>query len=117
MFDEKADHTTLLNNLKQLGFYLDCLGRANWSLPTEVVDLELAEQIVSIARLMAQPSTHSAREIELWRHCLGPVWKKGMASAKQALIDWQRAVYSEGLSETQADEMAKFVFGTQSVRD
>jgi AbiV family abortive infection protein len=34
----RGDHLELLDNLKQIGFYRDCLGKAHWSVPSEVID-------------------------------------------------------------------------------
>lgn len=111
MFFDDSDHTAVLDNLKQLGFYTDCLGKAHWARPTEVIDEKLARSIVGIAKIMARPTTHSAREVELWIQHIGPVWKQEMTLMKQALVDWQAAMHREGLSKTPADDMKSFVFG------
>ena len=42
LFDETSDHPFVLDNLKQLGFYTDCLGKATWALPWKVIDEDLA---------------------------------------------------------------------------
>jgi AbiV family abortive infection protein len=114
MFAENADHTAMLDNLKQLGFYTDCLGEAHWARPTEVIDAELAQQLVSVAKLLSRPSEHSAQEVALWVKHIGPVWKQDMVWMKQALINWQDAMYREGLSKTHVGEMSEFVHGVPS---
>lgn len=114
MFAEDSDHTAILDNVKQLGFYTDCLGKAHWSRPTDVIDKEFAEQLVFAAKVMSRPSKHSAREVELWIEHMGPVWKQDMAWMKQALLNWQDAMYREGLSEICVEEMSEFVRGTSS---
>lgn len=111
MFFDDSDHTAMLDNLKQLGFYTDCLGKAHWARPKEVINEALARKIVSATKIMARPTTHSTREVELWIQHIGPVWKQEMALMKQAVIDWQSAMHKEGLSNTTADDMKNFVFG------
>ena len=81
--DEMSDHPYVLDQLKQLGFYTDCLGKAHWSKPAEVIDEELARMLVEIGRIFSQGSNHSEKEIELWIQHVGPVWKKDMAWMKQ----------------------------------
>lgn len=111
MFDEKSDHAALLDNLKQLGFYTDCLGKAHWTRPSDAIDEQLAVQLVAIAKILSRPSRFSAREVELWVEHIGPVWKQDMAWMKQALINWQDAMSREGLSTTTAQAMGEFVHG------
>ena len=33
-----SDHPYVLDQLKQIAFYTDCLGDAHWSIPDEVID-------------------------------------------------------------------------------
>lgn len=54
LFDSGSDHTTVLDNLKQVAFYTDCLGRAHWSQPSEVVDQNTAEQILKVAGIFCK---------------------------------------------------------------
>jgi AbiV family abortive infection protein len=116
MFVDNADHTSVLDNLKQLGFYTDCLGKAHWSCPVDVIDAELVQQLVSVAKILSHPSEHSAREVALWIEHIGPVWKQDMAWMKQALLNWQDAMYREGLSKTRAAEMSEFIHGAPTER-
>ena len=116
MFDEKAEHPALLDNLKQLGFYTDCLGRAHWSQPSEVIDAELAQKVVSAAKVLSRPSKYTTREVELWVEHIGPVWKKDLSWMKKALLAWQDAMYREGLSETRSADMREFLNGATNRR-
>lgn len=111
MFDESADHTAILDNLKQLGFYTDCLGKARWTRPAEVIEEALAKQLVVTAKILSHPPKHSAREVALWVEHMGPVWKQDIAWMKQALLNWQDAMYREGLTDIRPDEMSEFVLG------
>ncbi len=38
LFEESSDHPYVLDQLKQIAFYTDCLGGAHWSMPQEVID-------------------------------------------------------------------------------
>jgi AbiV family abortive infection protein len=51
LFEDGAEHPELLDQVKQLGFYTDCLGEAHWSVPDEVIDEKLARSIVGTAKL------------------------------------------------------------------
>lgn len=97
LFGEKAEHPLLLDNLKQIGFYTDCLGKANWSIPEQVVDRENTENILKIAKLMCKDSSYSTKEIELWVKHIKPVWKGSMDSMKMALNNWFDEMVKENL--------------------
>jgi AbiV family abortive infection protein len=107
--DEKSDHPQVLDQIKQLGFYTDCLGKAHWSKPVEVVDEKLARALVAVCRIKAKESRHSEKEVELWIKHVGPVWKKDMAWMKQALVNWYAAMQAEGLAAAGPNVMEEFV--------
>ncbi|HXS73708.1 MAG TPA: AbiV family abortive infection protein, partial [Rhodanobacteraceae bacterium] len=71
LFDESSNHPYVLDQLKQLGFYTDCLGKALWSKPSDVIDEHLASSLVHVSKLLSQGSKHSQREIELWMEHVG----------------------------------------------
>jgi AbiV family abortive infection protein len=54
IFDRDSDHPLLLNNIKQLGFYTDCLGDAHWTEPAEIVDEQIAKMLVEVAQILCQ---------------------------------------------------------------
>ncbi len=109
LFDDSSDHPFLVDQIKQLGFYTDCLGAAHWSVPSQVVDENLATTLVSIAELFAHDREYTEKEVSLWIEHIGPVWKKDLSWMKQALVNWSRAMQKAGLSEAGGDEMADFV--------
>ena len=109
LYDEMSDHPHLLDQLKQLGFYTDCLGKAHWSKPAEVIDEKLARMLVETARILALGSKHSEKEIQLWIEHVGPVWKKDMAWMKQAVVNWYAAMQAEGLAKEGPNTMEQFV--------
>ena len=69
-----AKHTALLNNVKQIGLYSDCLGNTQWSEPEKVIDRSLAQSLVQIADLFATKEGVTPKEIELWIAHLGPAY-------------------------------------------
>ena len=109
IFDSTSDHPYVLDQLKQIGFYTDCLGNAHWSKPVEVIDEPLAHTLVETARAFANGPRHTAKEIQLWIEHLGPVWKKDMAWMKQALINWHKAMQMAGLAHGNQDGFENFV--------
>jgi len=111
LFDDASDHPFLLDQLKQLGFYTDCLGSAHWSVPNEVIDERLAKMLVTAADVLAQSREFTEKEIELWVEHLGPVWKKDDSWMKKALANWYAAMQSAGLAPEGENKMEKFVRG------
>lgn len=110
LFDKDAEHPYLLDQVKQLGFYTDCLGnKAHWSIPDEVIDGELADQLVSTAELLSSASPTSEREIELWVDHVGPAWKRDLNWMKRAVADWYESMQREGLKPEGENAMEKFL--------
>lgn len=106
---DDADHPEVLDQLKQLAFYTDCLGNRHWSIPTDVIESELASLIVRTAKLLASGGEISQREIELWIQHVGPFWKQSMEAMEGALVSWQDALQSEGLRPPGDNQMEKFI--------
>ncbi len=109
IFDESSEHPYLLDQLKQLGFYTDCLGAGHWASPSESIDETLSRMLVGVAKLLVKDSTHTAKEIELWIEHVGPVWKKDMAWMKQGVINWYAAMQEAGLAKEGPNEMERFM--------
>ncbi|QNI04780.1 AbiV family abortive infection protein [Halomonas sp. SH5A2] len=110
LFDKDAEHPYILDQIKQLGFYTDCLSnKGHWSIPDEVIDGELADQLVSTAELLSSASPTSEREIELWVEHVGPVWKKDMNWMKRAVASWYEAMQQEGLKPDGENGMENFL--------
>jgi AbiV family abortive infection protein len=108
LFDEEAEHPFLLDNLKQLGFYTDCLGKRHWAIPDQVIDGNLARQVVQIAELLSSKREVTEREIVLWVEHVKPVWKTGMEHMEAAVAAWHRQMCAEGLA-TDPDLMERFI--------
>jgi AbiV family abortive infection protein len=109
LFKPAAEHPELLDQVKQLGFYTDCLGKAHWSVPAEVIDEGLARQLVRTAKLLAPKKNCTAREIELWVEHIGPVWKVDRDWMQQALVNWYGAMQKEGLATPGENRMEQFI--------
>jgi AbiV family abortive infection protein len=110
LFDKASNHPYVLDQLKQIGFYTDCLGKAHWSIPENHIDASIAKGLVQIADILSKPQNEvTVLEIELWIKHLKPVWKTNMTDMKAALIDWDRDMVKHGLSEKSADDMEKFI--------
>lgn len=111
LFDGGSDHPQLLDQVKQLGFYTDCLGQKHWSEPGNVIDEALATQLVTTAEVLSAGHHVSSEEIELWVEIVGPVWKGPVEWMKKAVAEWHRAVVERGLVDGDPNAMDDFVFG------
>lgn len=97
LFSEDAEHPALLDSLKQISFYTDCLGKAHWSRPSEVIERDTARSIIGVSKLMLSNKHYTEREIELWIKHMKPVWKGPMELMKKALNEWFMSMAEEGL--------------------
>lgn len=104
-----AEHAAVLDALKQVSFYTDCLEKGHWSIPTEVIDEDLARSMVASAEMMWGGRSITVREVEMWTQIVGPHYNEsGMAAA---VVQWQHAMLEEGLSETEPEKLAAFMRG------
>jgi AbiV family abortive infection protein len=104
-----SEHTFLLDQLKQVGFYSDCLGKAHWSIPDEVVQKETVDGILLVAKVLSEKEEVTTREMELWVDHLGPIWKKSKEQMEAGVVNWYAAMQAEGLKESGKNEMAEFI--------
>lgn len=109
LFGENADHPFMLDNLKQLGFYTDCMENKKWSKPQEVIDEKIARDLVQIAKLLVGKRQVTVTEIELWIEHLGPVPKGDLMASKAALAKWYSAMQNAGLYEPGINRMEQFI--------
>ena len=108
LFEDGAEHQFLLDNLKQLGFYTDCLGKRHWANPDEVIDENLSRQIVQVAEILLVKRQVTEREVQLWIQHVKPVWKQEMELMEAAVAAWHRQMCTEGLA-TDPDGMEQFI--------
>jgi AbiV family abortive infection protein len=109
IFDEQSDHPYVLEHVKQISLYTDCLGKAHWSIPDEVMDESLARGLVQIAEIFSQDRVIKTEEVELWIEHLGPVWHGPHKWVNKALANWHRAAVRAGLISSAEDAMEQFV--------
>lgn len=88
IFDGKSEHPYILDQLKQISFYTDCLGQAHWSEPTLVINKELAESLVLTAEILTSRNEVTAREIELWIKHFSNTDFSDLTKAKESLLHW-----------------------------
>ncbi len=110
--DKNNSHTAELDAVKQIGFYTDCYEKQHWSIPSEIIEADLATHLVKTAELLSEKSEVSPRELELWREIMGPVWET--AAMPDALTRWHEAMIKEGLSSHSRETFSRFIFGPNS---
>ena len=98
LFEPEAEHTYILDQVKQISFYTDCLGEAHWSEPTEVVDKELATMLVQIAKIFASKNEVTVKEIELWTKHIGRSKNGTLKEQKESLLHWYAEMQELGLA-------------------
>ena len=112
LFRGDSDHPFVLDQLKQIAFYTDCLGHAHWSIPNQVIDESIAHMLVGTARIFAQSLEYKEQEIILWIEHLGPAFRqKDPDFIKQALASWYAAMQGSGLKPEGPNEMEDFIQG------
>jgi hypothetical protein len=109
IFDEESAHPYVLDHVKQIGFYTDCLGRIHWSIPEDVIDEKLARMLVEIAKLFVARKEVTQKEIELWIKHIGPVWMKNMDWMKHALENWYQEMQQNGPVPEGPNAMRQFI--------
>ncbi|UII81514.1 AbiV family abortive infection protein [Flagellimonas sp. CMM7] len=113
LYNKESSHGQTLDNLKQLSFYTDIFSSKKWSSPSNVIDKELAEQILKSARILAKKhpiGINSEEGLKLWVKHLKPVYKKDLLEMKQALINCYCEAEELGIIEKgKTDEMTSFV--------
>jgi AbiV family abortive infection protein len=100
LFDPNAEHPYILDQLKQVGIYTDCLGKAHWSVPEQVIERDLATMLLKTAEILAHGREIQAEEIDLWIQHMQPSWKSSKESMEKALFEWEKALRSRGLAES-----------------
>lgn len=88
IYDRNSSHPYMLDQLKQVGFYTDCLGEAHWSEPSDVIEEDLANLMVSIARIFTVNREVKVKEIELWIKHMSITDKGTYPSQKESLMRW-----------------------------
>lgn len=109
LFGKEAVHPFVLDQLKQLGFYTDCLGKRHWSIPKEAIGEECARYYVETAKILASKKVVSVQEIELWILHVGSLPKDDLPQLKQGVARWYSAMQEAGLYPRGINQMEKFL--------
>jgi AbiV family abortive infection protein len=109
LFASDSEHPRLLDSVKQVGFYTDCLGKGHWSLPADVIEADFAQAIVTVAELLTPKRDVTSREVELWVKYLRPAWKENLELMEAAVAAWHREMCAEGLIDGDPDDMERFI--------
>ncbi len=111
LFDDDSDHPFVLDQVKQISLYSDCLGAANWSIPEEIIDEDLAKSLVKIAETLTKDREVLPLEIELWIKHLSPVWMTHSDWMKGALENWYADMKKHGLKDEGPIQIEEFIRG------
>ena len=98
LFSPDAEHPYILEQIKQISFYTDCLGKAHWSEPSMVIDKELAKMLLQIARIFVKDREMQVKEIELWIKHMSKVEYDDYIGQKEALMHWYAEMIELGLT-------------------
>jgi len=113
LFDKDADHTHLLDKMKQISIYTDCFKQGHWSVPEQVITKEHVQDLLVVADALARDRNITTEEIDLWIQYLKPSW--GTAASEKALFEWDKEIRRRGLAENDKETLEKFFtkgFGT-----
>lgn len=97
IFNGESEYPYLLDQIKQISLYTDCLGQAHWSEPTQVIDKELAESLVCTAEFLTSRNEVTPRDIELWVKNFNDIDFSDLIKAKEALLHWYYDMQAEEL--------------------
>lgn len=101
--DASLGDRSMLDQLKQVAFYTDCLGTAHWNKPTETISRELAESFVLIAETLSKEKTITELELSLWAKHVAPLSESKTVAHRQ-LTSWADAMVDAGLMSTEQRE-------------
>jgi hypothetical protein len=106
LFDPVSKHTQRLDELKQAGFYTDCIEADRWSLPEEFVDELIAQFVLKTARSLTKDHEVTEWEIELWIKHVG----RDLGQARpESLKEFWTAMRGERLATADVDDIDIFL--------
>lgn len=112
--DPESDHQHLLEALKQLALYSDCLGECHWCIPDRAIDEQEARFLLRNAQRLVpegESAMQSPAELELWIKHMKPVQGKGMLPMKEALIACYHEAQELGVlrGNSSVEDMVRFL--------
>lgn len=96
MFYPNAEHTEMLDSLKQICLYTDSFKRGVWSVPEKVISEKIVRAILHVAEICCQTREITTEEIDLWIHHLKPVWNSTV-KRERGLIEFDNEMRRRGL--------------------
>lgn len=113
----KGEKNYKTDDLKQIGFYVDCVGDAVWLIPEETITEEIAVKVLTVAGIVCRSkTTTTVRELELWKETVGACPQGTLQEQKQQLVLWRRRMEAEGLVKPDPG-FEKFVMGGVAIPD
>ena len=110
LFEEESEHPFILDMLKQISLYTDCLGKAHWSEPDDVIDKDLAHLLVQVSEVFIKHAEITTKEVELWIKHMTPVKRKPHIEQKKALLNWYAELQEFGLTDKRQNIVDLLVF-------
>jgi AbiV family abortive infection protein len=111
MFDPSKDHPQILDELKQLSFYTECVRAEHWSQPGNIVNQQLAESLVHVALSLATEKVVSVEELEIYFKHMRPVLNGDPAWIQQAYINAYAEMQQKGIIPEGPNPAEEFVKG------
>jgi AbiV family abortive infection protein len=112
MFNPESDHPYVLDQIKQLGFYVDCVGKGKWAEPCNVINDALAKSFVETAELFASEKSVTHAHMELWVKHMGPVQGGSLAWMKKAFENYYAELQERGLEAAGDNLASQLIEGT-----
>src|SRR5262249_16729636 len=108
-YEEKGEAQAHSDFIKQVGFYTDGYpgdpAGVYWSAPSEWITEDIARSFLKQAELTLQ-KVLTVRELELWIEHV--VQHLGTDASREAVIEYYRALKSEGFSTKSIEEIESF---------
>jgi AbiV family abortive infection protein len=104
-----SDHPEVLDQLKQLCLYTDCMNSSKWSTPDNVDVTAFAPYILLMAKALATGGEVTEKELHLWRHHLLPVKGASLEGNKRAAANWFADMRANGLSSSTEKSVEAFL--------
>lgn len=117
LFDPNEDHPQVLDELKQLAVYTECVRVGRWVEPTSVAEQPLVESIVTIASTFATEKMVSAEELEIYFRHLGPVRESNPGWIQQAFVNAYAEMQRRGVKPPGSNEAEDLVKGLISAHE
>jgi AbiV family abortive infection protein len=109
MVDPASDHPEMLDHLKQLCLYTDCVNEGKWTTPEAVDVAKLTPYLMLMAKALAGDRHITEKELQLWRHHLLPTKHASFEESKRAVANWHADMRANGLAVRPDEEVEAFL--------